>query len=70
MKYVIENCPAYSCNGICCADSELYCKDYNSCTLKRIVDECKKEIEIPLSARGDLAERILSELEIEEVNEE
>lgn len=73
MKYVIKNCP---CLYIL-RDMDLICKNtpteqkechlISDCLLKRIVDECKKEIEIPLSARGDLAERILSEFEIEEV---
>lgn len=41
----ITNCPAYSCNGVCSADLELYCKDYHSCLLKQIVELCNGIIE-------------------------
>lgn len=71
-KYVIKNCPAYSENqGVywtCYEDNNaLLCQDCNNCLLKEIYDECKEEIGIDIDLRGDLAERIMSKFDIQEV---
>ena len=68
-KYIIKNCPAITqmtklCDNAC--PKITMCKDIPDCLLKRIVNECKWETNIDVNDRGDLAERILSELEIEE----
>lgn len=76
MKYIIKNCPAIEAYCTC---GKYYdynkqistrCKDITDCTQKRIVNECKWETNIDVECRGDLAERILSELEIEECENE
>ena len=82
MKYIIKNCPNYLPEffylGACkCEKGSSIngkymdnCKDISDCLLKQIAGECKEEIEIlPEIQRGDLAERIFSLLEIEEINE-
>lgn len=70
-KYIIKNCPACLeftklCDSSSVSDKASMCKDITDCLLKRIVNECKWETNIDVECRGDLAERILSELEIEE----
>ena len=77
MRYIVKICPScknYNVFGLpkegCCYHYMDYCKNYSNCLLKQIAGECKEEIEIlPEIQRGDLAERIFSLLEIEEINE-
>ena len=69
MHYVIRNCPCNITVDEACNDenqNETYCKDIPDCLLKRIAAECICETIIDVECRGDLAERILSELDIEE----
>ena len=70
---IIKNCNVLhvKLDGSCICDDltivfPMPCKDRHDCLLKQIVKECQEETEIPLEQRGDLAERILSLLEIEE----
>ena len=70
-KYIIQNCPCYDYDYEECLntfrDEYKKCYDCTDCLLKRIVDECKWETNnINIDLRGDLAERILSELDIQE----
>ena len=71
-KHIIWNCPANNTFWGCRGDKKLkrHCKDITDCVLKRIANECKWETSIDVNVRGDLAERILSELEIEECENE
>ena len=68
-KYIIRNCPALGFQiGYYCSDIADYCKNCTDCVMKRIVDECKWETNnINIDLRGDLAERVLSELNIQEI---
>ena len=75
-KYIIKNCPAYSVCGICVNQkAECLCKDYINCTLKQIVEKCKKAQKTqwvnnkkkPYSpSKAAFAREILNLLEIEE----
>ena len=73
-KYIIRNCNVIYFNpdktAICndlMLECPCECKDRTDCVMKRIVDECKWETNnINIDLRGDLAERILSELDIQE----
>lgn len=70
-KYIVKNCPAgyeffnYYCKQ---GDKEL-CQDCTDCVIKQVIDECKWETNIDVNDRGDLAERILSSFDIEEIRE-
>ena len=66
-NYIVRNCPAYLKYNKCLHNG--HCDNITDCLMKRIVAECKWETNIDIECRGDLAERILSELEIEEMDE-
>jgi hypothetical protein len=45
-----------------------FCKDCTDCVIKQVIEKCKRETNIDVNNRGDLAERILSSFHIEEIN--
>ena len=64
-KYIIKNCPATKGTNGFCADerTEVFCEDVTDCLLKQIVEKC---YDYKLYSSQDLAEEILSMLEIQE----
>jgi hypothetical protein len=74
MSYIVKNCPAIlKMTKICDAyettrDLPQFCKDCTDCVIKQVIEECKWETNIDVNDRGDLAERILSSFDIEEIN--
>ena len=83
MKYIIKNCSAYS--DFCKEIKSYECQNIENCLLKQIVEKCKNYKEnckiegvclderlcstCFLGGANELGEWILSDLEIEEVNE-
>lgn len=67
MKYIVKNCPAYGVTTptSCALTSDDSC-EFTDCTIKQIVNECKKYSYI-FSERGILASLILQILQVEEV---
>lgn len=72
MSYIVKNCPVYLENGLdfCFAKNvtEAFCHNCTNCIIKQVIEECKWETNIDVNDRGDLAERILSSFDIEEIN--
>lgn len=70
-KYIVKNCPAYCYLGGECHNKEGWygasCYEVIDCVIKQVIEECKWETNIDVNDRGDLAERILSSFDIEEV---
>ena len=69
-RYIVKNCPAIYefFNYYCKEHSEGLCADCTDCVIKQVIEECKWETNIDVNDRGDLAERILSSFDIEEIN--
>lgn len=69
-KYIVKNCPCLEEHTQNCWDphipNEISCKDRTDCSIKQIVDECKKYSYI-FSERGILASLILQILQVEDV---
>lgn len=67
MKYIVKNCPAYGVTTpiSCALTSDDSCA-FTDCTIKQVVNECKKYCYI-FSERGILASLILQILQVEEV---
>ena len=74
-RYVVLNCPScrqyqvgiYTCDDFYDCDLQR-CQDCTDCVIKQVIEECKWETNIDVNDRGDLAERILSSFDIEEIN--
>ena len=65
--YIVKNCPCYElgkCNNEHIGDE--YCQDCTDCTIKQVVEMCKKYSYI-FSERGILASLILHSLQVQEV---
>lgn len=76
MKYIIKNCPAVYVNHnheYDCDKADYFCQGCTDCVMKRIVDECRNELEkrnaYSVSIHHDFARGILKFVEIEEVDE-
>lgn len=72
-KYIVKNCKSnYKLNGkyVCGAPRihHYFCQDCTDCVIKQVIEECKWETNIDVNDRGDLAKRILSSFDIEEIN--
>lgn len=70
-KYIVKNCPCnVTTEDMCDCENtnETYCQDCTDCVIKQVINECKWETNIDVNDRGDLAERILSSFDIEEIN--
>ena len=67
-KYIVWNCPAYLGDEDYCTCYLEVCSDCTDCVIKQVIEECKWETNIDVNDRGDLAERILSSFDIEEIN--
>lgn len=78
-KYIVKNCPArkpmITVDGkhggktmfdVCSEGKHTPCKDRTDCTIKQVVEMCKKYSCI-LSERGILASLILHNMQVEEV---
>lgn len=76
-EYKVSNCPSFvlmrtatsgtyfdMCGN---AKGHIKCADCIDCVIKQVIEECKWETNIDVNDRGDLAERILSSFDIEEV---
>jgi len=71
MSYIVKNCPCYSKDWSCQSKDNItgkYCQDCTDCVIKQVIEECKWETNIDVNDRGDLAERILSSFDIEDIN--
>lgn len=70
-KYIVKNCPARPIiwNDNWCNKEQQFCQNCTDCVIKQVINECKWETNIDINCRGDLAERIISEFDIEEVRE-
>ena len=66
-RYVVLNCPTLMGNRLCYGKVTRQCVDCTDCVIKQVIEECKWETNIDVNDRGDLAERILSSFDIEEV---
>lgn len=70
-QYIVKNCPAFTPQAYehCCSlDGNYKCEGCTDCVIKQVIEECKWETSIDVNDRGDLAERILSSFDIEEIN--
>lgn len=67
-KYIVKNCPTLMGNRLCYGKVVKQCADCTDCVIKQVIEECKWETNIDVNDRGDLAERILSSFDIEEIN--
>jgi hypothetical protein len=69
MSYIVKNCPCYEF-GFCTSHHIKVrgCINCTDCVIKQAIEECKWETNIDVNDRGDLAERILSSFDIEEIN--
>ena len=67
-RYVVLNCPTLMGNRLCYSKEIRQCADCTDCVIKQVIEECKWETNIDVNDRGDLAERILSSFDIEEIN--
>lgn len=66
MKYIVRNCPSCFRGG--CYGCDNLCQNITDCSIKQIVNECKKYSYI-FSERGILASLILQILKVDEVEE-
>lgn len=70
-RYTVKNCPAFipqAYEHCCNLDGNYKCEYCTDCVIKQVIEECKWETNIDVNDRGDLAERILSSFDVEEVN--
>ena len=67
-RYIIKNCEQIHSSDNFCWSKNILCQDCTDCVIKQVIEECKWETNIDVNDRGDLAERILSYFDIEEIN--
>ncbi|WP_405316459.1 hypothetical protein [Faecalibacillus faecis] len=72
-KYIVKNCKSnYKLGGKYICDAlripHYLCQDCTDCIIKQVIEVCKWETNIDVNDRGNLAERILSSFDIEEIN--